>query len=88
MLSEGERQYIISGIKEDVRADGRGCKHVRHFSLRTGVASNTSGSALIERVGRTCIVSMVTRVCSSLLGGDQCYYWCEGGAWFATPLYP
>lgn len=50
VLSESEREYILGGVKSDVRADGRGRKHVRHFSLKTGVVSNTSGSALIERV--------------------------------------
>lgn len=50
VLSESEREHILGGVKIGVRADGRGCKHVRHFSLKTGVVSNTSGSALIERV--------------------------------------
>lgn len=52
VLSENEREYILGGVKDGVRADGRGCKHVRHFSLKKGVVSNTSGSALIERVSR------------------------------------
>lgn len=49
-LSASERQYIIDGVRADVRADGRRCRHVRHFSLKTGVVSNTSGSAMVERV--------------------------------------
>ena len=50
MLSENERQFILDGVKADLRADGRGCRDVRHFAIGTGVVSNTSGSAKIERV--------------------------------------
>ncbi len=50
VLSANEKEFIIAGVLDDVRADGRGCDHVRHFSLRTGVVSNTNGSAKIERV--------------------------------------
>ena len=50
VLSDTEREYILGGVREGVRADGRGCRDVRHFSLRLGVVSNTSGSALVERV--------------------------------------
>ena len=61
VLSESEREYILCGIKEGVRADGRGCRDVRHFSLRLGVVSNTSGSALIERV---CVLYMCMSACT------------------------
>ena len=50
VLSESERDFIVRGVREDVRADGRGCRDVRHYSLRLGVVSNTSGSAHVERV--------------------------------------
>lgn len=50
MLSETERQFILGGVEMDIRSDGRGCRHVRQFTLKSGVVSNTSGSAMIERV--------------------------------------
>lgn len=50
-LSDFERSYISQGIKEDVRADGRSRQDYRHFKLRTGIVSNTSGSAEIKLVG-------------------------------------
>lgn len=50
-LSDYERLYITEGIKEDLRADGRSCRDYRHFELKTGVVSNTSGSAEIRLVG-------------------------------------
>jgi hypothetical protein len=50
LLSQSERDYIVSGVREDLRADGRTCTDYRHFKVRTGVVSNTSGSAKIELV--------------------------------------
>lgn len=49
-LSAFERSYIICGVQEGVRADGREAKAYRHFDLTTGVISNTSGSAEIKMV--------------------------------------
>ncbi|KAL5467333.1 hypothetical protein EMCRGX_G031546 [Ephydatia muelleri] len=54
-LSRWEREYIVSGVNEDFRTDGRSCKDYRHFTLETGVVSNTSGSARIK-LDRTCVV--------------------------------
>ena len=51
LLSLSERQYILGGVKEGIRADGRECGAVGYFSLKTGVVSNTNGSAKIDRVG-------------------------------------
>lgn len=50
LLSRYEREYIVSGVNEDFRADGRTCRDFRHFSLESGVVSNTSGSAKIQLV--------------------------------------
>lgn len=50
ILSESERQYILEGVRQDIREDGRSCNRARYFSVKTGVVSNTSGSAKINRV--------------------------------------
>jgi len=50
MLSLSERQYVLDGVRQNIRADGRECDAVGYFSLKTGVASNTSGSAKVDRV--------------------------------------
>jgi len=50
LLSRSERQYILEGVRENIRADGRECDAVGYFSLKTGVVSNTNGSAKIDRV--------------------------------------
>lgn len=66
VLSETERKYILGGVRENVRADGRGCRDVRHFSLRLGVVSNTNGSALVERV-RSILILRALLICCTFL---------------------
>ena len=60
VLSRYERSYIITGVNEDFRADGRSCRDCRHFSLETGAVSNTSGSAKIQLVRLSMTSSMMT----------------------------
>lgn len=50
LLSEYERDYIMTGVNQDLREDGRNCRDYRNFTLNTGVVSNTSGSAKIQLV--------------------------------------
>ena len=50
LLSKYEREYIVAGVHQDLREDGRKCRDHRNFSLSTGVVSNTSGSAKIQLV--------------------------------------
>lgn len=52
LLSRFERDYIVTGVNQDFREDGRSCRDYRNFSLLTGVVSNTSGSAKIQLVRR------------------------------------
>ena len=49
-LSDREREFIVRGIVEGIRADGRTCSDYRHFQLCTDAVSNTSGSAEIQLV--------------------------------------
>ena len=51
-LSEAERTFIIHGVQDDLRADGRHRDDFRHLELETGVVSNTNGSCRL-RLGET-----------------------------------
>lgn len=51
VLSDFEAAYIKRGVNVDLRGDGRSRKDYRYFELKTGVVSNTSGSAEIKLVG-------------------------------------
>jgi len=49
-LSSFERNFIVSGVQEDFRSDGRSCEDYRYFEIETGIVSNTSGSARLKLV--------------------------------------
>ena len=49
-MSTFERAYIVGGIEQDFRSDGRCCQDYRHFEVETGIVSNTSGSARLRLV--------------------------------------
>ncbi|XP_020663335.3 exosome complex component RRP42 [Pogona vitticeps] len=55
VLSEAEKVYIIHGVQEDLRVDGRGCEDYRCIEVETDVVSNTSGSARVK-LGHTDIL--------------------------------
>ncbi|XP_073757153.1 exosome complex component RRP42 isoform X1 [Callorhinus ursinus] len=54
-LSEAEKVYIVHGVQEDLRVDGRGCEDYRYVEVETDVVSNTSGSARVK-LGHTDIL--------------------------------
>uniref|UniRef100_A0AC11DEV0 Exosome component 7 n=1 Tax=Ovis aries TaxID=9940 RepID=A0AC11DEV0_SHEEP len=54
-LSEAEKVYIVHGVQEDLRVDGRGCDDYRCVEVETDVVSNTSGSARVK-LGHTDIL--------------------------------
>ncbi|XP_068261001.1 exosome complex component RRP42 isoform X1 [Nyctibius grandis] len=55
VLSEAEKVYIMHGVQEDLRVDGRGCEDYRSAEVETDVVSNTSGSARVK-LGHTDIL--------------------------------
>nr|XP_002127184.1 exosome complex component RRP42-like [Ciona intestinalis] len=48
MLGESEKWFIIHGIQDDMRNDGRSCEDYRHIEVETGVVSNTHGSSRLR----------------------------------------
>ncbi|XP_072106494.1 exosome complex component RRP42 [Mobula birostris] len=55
VLSDAERVYVMYGVQDDLRIDGRGCEDYRHMEVETDVVSNTSGSARMK-IGHTDIL--------------------------------
>lgn len=51
-LSDSERFFIIHGVQDDFRTDGRKCEDYRDIQLETGVIANTHGSCRL-RIGNT-----------------------------------
>ncbi|XP_037548734.1 exosome complex component RRP42 [Nematolebias whitei] len=54
-VSEAEKVYILHGIRDDLRVDGRGCEDYRHMEIETDVVSNTDGSAKVT-LGDTAVL--------------------------------
>ncbi|KAG8572667.1 hypothetical protein GDO81_012122 [Engystomops pustulosus] len=52
VLSEAEKVYILHGVQDDLRTDGRGCEDYRGIEVETDVVSNTTGSARVK-IGHT-----------------------------------
>ncbi|XP_077971524.1 exosome complex component RRP42-like [Styela clava] len=52
ILGDAEKRFIIHGIQEDLRNDGRGCEDYRHIDLEVNLVSNTNGSSRL-RIGNT-----------------------------------
>ena len=49
-LSVHETKFIVNGVEQDFRSDGRSCQDYRYFEVETGIVSNTSGSARLRLV--------------------------------------
>jgi len=58
VLSEEEKHYIISGIQDDCRTDGRSIEDYRMINVQTAVVSNTNGSAQVKLSGTNVIVGI------------------------------
>jgi len=50
LLSDEQRDYIIHGVREDFRNDGRSCKDYRKFELSTDLITNANASARVKLV--------------------------------------
>ncbi|XP_077865994.1 exosome complex exonuclease RRP42-like [Saccoglossus kowalevskii] len=48
LLSEAERTFILHGVQDGLRTDGRTCEEYRIMELQCDVVSNTSGSARLK----------------------------------------
>lgn len=57
-LSESEKTYIIHGVQDNFREDGRGCEDYREMDMETGLMSNTSGSARLRLANTEVLVGV------------------------------
>jgi len=61
-LSEEEKHYIISGIEDDFRSDGRSCEDYRLINVQTGIVSNTNGSAQVKLAGTNVLIGIKAEI--------------------------
>lgn len=58
LISEAEKTYIVHGIQEDLRCDGRSCLEYRFLELETGIVSNCSGSSHVRLASTDILVGI------------------------------
>lgn len=61
-ISESEKLFIIDGIQQNVRTDGRTILDFRPFSIETGIVPQTNGSARIKLSNTDILVSVKVEV--------------------------
>ena len=52
LISDAEKKFIIGGVNEDIRTDGRTCSDFRIIEMETDCIATTNGSSRI-RLGST-----------------------------------
>ncbi|XP_057292268.1 exosome complex component RRP42-like [Hydractinia symbiolongicarpus] len=57
-LSTEEKHFIIAGVEEDFRTDGRSCEDYRMVTVETNVLSNTNGSAQVKLAGTNVLIGV------------------------------
>ncbi|XP_020798369.1 exosome complex exonuclease RRP42-like [Drosophila serrata] len=61
-LSEAEKTFILHGVEEDFRCDGRSRRDYRPMELETGLVSNASGSARLRLANTDILVGVKTEI--------------------------
>jgi len=60
LLSDEQHDYIVQGVREDFRNDGRSCKDYRKFEISTGMITNANASARVKLVSTNdCTLAMI-----------------------------
>jgi len=62
IISEGEKSFILHGIQQDVRCDGRSNLDYRPIELETGVVTHASGSARLRLANTDVLVGVKAEV--------------------------
>ena len=57
VLGDAEKWFLIHGVQDDFRTDGRSCEDYRHVELETGIISNANGSSKIRLGNSELLVS-------------------------------
>ncbi|XP_075246430.1 LOW QUALITY PROTEIN: exosome complex exonuclease RRP42-like [Convolutriloba macropyga] len=52
-LCEAEKLFLLHGVEQDCRNDGRSCLQCREFRVRSGLVSTANGSASVKIEGQT-----------------------------------
>ncbi len=82
LISQGEVQWITSGVEYNCRNDGRGREDFRELSLQLGVIAQATGSARVQLGETDVIIGVKVRLglpgrrCQAGVPGWQCCQCC------------
>ncbi|OQR79270.1 exosome complex component RRP42-like [Tropilaelaps mercedesae] len=62
LVSDSERTFIIHGVEDNLRCDGRGCLDYRHIELELGAAPNCSGSSHVRIANTDVLVGIKAEI--------------------------
>ena len=71
LLSEAEKTFILHGVEDNFRADGRKRGEVRPMVLETGVVSHASGSCHLRLANTDILVGVKAELETPLLGAPD-----------------
>jgi len=72
LLSEAEKTFILHGVEDNFRVDGRGRGDVRPMVLETGVVSHASGSCHLRLANTDILVGVKAELETPLPGAPDC----------------
>lgn len=84
-ISEAEKIYIVHGIQENLRCDGRSCLEYRFMELETGLVPNCSGSSHVRLANTDILVGIKAELdvpdpCAPHLGRIEFFVDCTANA--------
>ncbi|XP_071444207.1 exosome complex exonuclease RRP42 [Hetaerina americana] len=62
LLSDAEKMFILHGVKDDFRCDGRTRREYRPIEVETEIVSNASGSARVRLANTDVLVGVKTEI--------------------------
>ena len=73
VLSKDEKVFIMNGVFDDFRVDGRARRDYRYFEIETGIVSNTNGSARLRLVRIKCTLEFYTEIVQNFFLQNNAY---------------
>lgn len=85
LISEAEKTFIIHGIQENLRCDGRSCLEYQYIEVETGIISNCSGSSHVRLANTDVLVGIKSELdapdpCSADRGRIEFFVDCTANA--------
>ena len=71
-MSEMEKTFVVHGIQDNFRVDGRGCEDYRHMEVETNVVSNAAGSSRLRLANTDVLVGVKVEIGDPQIDSPSC----------------